>query len=239
MKEEIKLRVLTPSEQKYTYKQSTQLSGQTGCIGYLRGDFDSSGDGFFTKWFDSRREWKTDGFDKILDEVINGLREENGLLHGRPEMERFVKDYPESVFKSTDCAEYGFRVDVEDHAFLFRCNPTQGDSNFYCYCYIKEWLDGHMHTAEQGISFVDIHSKELFRIPDGGRVVITRANGEKQEFVCRFIDVCHMEIGNGWNNLFHIDEFAERMAEIGSTYKPKDSMEPPARKAPKRNDYER
>lgn len=36
------LRPLTVPERKYTYAQSSQLQGQTGNIGYLRGDFGSS-----------------------------------------------------------------------------------------------------------------------------------------------------------------------------------------------------
>ena len=40
------LRPLTVPERKYTYTQSSQLQGQTGNIGYLRGDFGSSGDQF-------------------------------------------------------------------------------------------------------------------------------------------------------------------------------------------------
>ena len=35
----MKIRPLHTDEQKYTYKQSTQIEGQTGSIGYLRGDF--------------------------------------------------------------------------------------------------------------------------------------------------------------------------------------------------------
>lgn len=35
----MEIRALTPAEQKYTYAQSMQLEGQTGSIGYLRGDF--------------------------------------------------------------------------------------------------------------------------------------------------------------------------------------------------------
>ena len=34
----MEIRPLTQPEQKYTYAQSMQLEGQTGCIGHLRGD---------------------------------------------------------------------------------------------------------------------------------------------------------------------------------------------------------
>ena len=68
------LRPLTVPERKYTYAQSSQLQGQTGNIGYLRGDFGSSGDQFYTTWFDTRPQWKSDEFKRDLDDVINALR---------------------------------------------------------------------------------------------------------------------------------------------------------------------
>lgn len=41
----MKIRPLTETERQYTYTQSMQIQGQTGCIGHLRGDFDKSGNG--------------------------------------------------------------------------------------------------------------------------------------------------------------------------------------------------
>ena len=71
----MEVRALTQPEQKYTYSQSTQIAGQTGCIGHLRGDFDSSGNGFYTTWDDHWDKWKTDEFKAELDEVIRTLEE--------------------------------------------------------------------------------------------------------------------------------------------------------------------
>ena len=68
-----------------------QLEGQTSNIGHLRGDFASSGYGFYTTWFDTRPQWKTDEFKKELDKVINSLREDKGLLHNRYDMSAFAK----------------------------------------------------------------------------------------------------------------------------------------------------
>lgn len=66
----MEIRALTPAEQKYTYAQSMQLEGQTANIGHLRGDFDSSGYGFYTTWTDTRTQWKTDEFKAEFDEVM-------------------------------------------------------------------------------------------------------------------------------------------------------------------------
>ena len=80
----MKIRSLYMDEQKYTYAQSTQIEGQTGCIGHLRGDFGSGGNEFFTSWFDHRRDLKTDQFKNELDEVINALRSEEYASTLRP-----------------------------------------------------------------------------------------------------------------------------------------------------------
>ena len=105
----------------------------------------------------------------------------------------------------------------------------------YCYCYVKEWLNQHMEKAEQGIRFIDTQYKELFRIPDGGKIMVTTAWGEKREYTCRFIDEYHTEVGN---NLYHIGEFAEFLHKNGAACDPI-SKEPQATKAPKHKDYER
>lgn len=100
---------------------------------------------------------------------------------------------------------------------------------------MKEWLDKHIQKAEQGIRFIDPQYKEMFRIPDGGKVIVTTSWGEKREYPCRFIDEYHTEVGS---NLYHICEFAERMQKNGATYKPKSAEQTP-QKTPKHKDLER
>ena len=38
---ELTITSMTPADRLYAYNQSSQLEGQTGCIGHLRGDFGS------------------------------------------------------------------------------------------------------------------------------------------------------------------------------------------------------
>lgn len=61
------------AEDKYTFRQSTQISMQTGLIGHLRADMDTDDNGFFSSWFDFREELKTDEFKAELDEVQDGV----------------------------------------------------------------------------------------------------------------------------------------------------------------------
>lgn len=215
---ELKIRPLKEEERKYTYAQSMQLDGQTGNIGYLRGDFGSSGKQFFSTWTDCWKRYRTDSFGAELDGVINALRSpEYGLLESRAAMTDYVREHPDSLFGTDRGAVSGFRVDTGEHAYLIRCNPVQVDYNFYCYCYVSEHLDRHMANARKGIRFIDPHYKELFRIPDGGKIMITTPDEEKRERGCRFVDECHTEVGN---NLYHICEFAEVMQRCGNSYEP-------------------
>ena len=209
---------LTEAECKYTYAQSTQIEGQTGCIGHLRGDFGSGGNEFFTSWFDHRRDLKTDQFKNELDEVINALRsEEYGPLKSRTDMSQYAKSRPDSAFEGSYTTEYGFRADTEKYAFLIRCNPTRGDYNFYCYCYVREWLDRHMEKASRGIRFITPDYKEKFIIPDGDKIRIALSDGEQLDRTCRYINENYLEVGS---NLYHICEFAERMEQNGNTVIP-------------------
>lgn len=67
------------------------------------------------------------------------------------------------------------------------------------------------------IRFIDSHYKDLFRLPDGGSIRITYADGESAVRKCTYIDEYHTMIGN---NVFHICQFAELMERNGSTYQP-------------------
>ena len=70
---EYEKRAMIEAEDKYTFRQSTQISMQTGLIGHLRADMDTDGNGFFSSWFAFREELKTDEFKAEFDEVQDGV----------------------------------------------------------------------------------------------------------------------------------------------------------------------
>ena len=209
---ELKITSMTPADRLYAYNQSSQLEGQTGCIGHLRGDF-GAGKEFYTSWFDHRREYKTDEFKAEFDEVVNTLREKDGLLCTRGSMTRFCYQNPEAEFEGNYCAEYGFKVQTPQHTYMLRCNPNYGDYNFYLYAYVARFLEHHMEKAKQGIRFITPGYKELFRIPDGDHIRILCSDGSHMDRGCRFIDEYHVEIGN---DIYHICQFAEIMERSGN-----------------------
>ena len=205
-------RALLEAEDKYTFNQSQQISGQTGLIGYLRADMDTDGNGFFSTWNDYRKDLKTQEFKDEFDEIINSLREEGDILHNRRELAHYCYSTPQSKMSMAEDS-YGVRVDSEKYAYLFRLNPNKGEYNLYCFCYIKDWLNRHIKDAEKGIRFITPDYKELFRINDGESIRIKTRGFSDRDEICRYIDAYHLEVGN---NIFHICELAERMEMNGS-----------------------
>lgn len=210
------MRALTEKEDKYTFSNSMQISMQCGLIGHLRADMDSDGNGFFSSWEDYRKELKTDEFKDEFDKVINSLREEGDILYNRKSLAKYCYSSPQAKMNNEQ-DYYGVRVDTEKYAYLCRLNPNKGEYNLYCYCYIKNWLDKHIRSAEKGIRFITPEYKEKFRISDGEKIRITFSDGEVKDRVCRYIDDSHVEVGD---DLYHICEFAERMEQCGATFIP-------------------
>lgn len=213
---DLDMRALTEKEDKYTFSNSMQISMQCGLIGHLRADMDSDGNGFFSSWEDFRKELKTDEFKDEFDKVINSLREEGDILYNRKSLAKYCYSSPQAKMNNEQ-DYYGVRVDTQKYAYLCRLNPNKGEYNLYCYCYIKDWLDKHIRSAEKGIRFITPEYKEKFRISDGEKIRITFSDGEVKDRVCRYIDDSHMEVGD---DLYHICEFAERMEQCGATFIP-------------------
>ena len=213
---DLDMRALTEKEDKYTFSNSMQISMQCGLIGHLRADMDSDGNGFFSSWEDYRKELKTNEFKDEFDKVINSLREEGDILYNRKSLAKYCYSSPQAKMNNEQ-DYYGVRIDTEKYAYLCRLNPNKGEYNLYCYCYIKDWLDKHIRSAEKGIRFITPEYKEKFRISDGEKIRITFSDGEVKDRVCRYIDDNHVEVGD---DLYHICEFAERMEQCGATFIP-------------------
>lgn len=229
---DFEFRPATKAERMYTYSQSQQISMQTGCIGHLRADMDTNGEGFFSSWDDFRTDLKTQEFKDEFDGVINALREKGGILSNRTALMKYCYSTPESAFGND--REFGARADTEAYSYLMRLNPHRGEYNLYCYCYRRDWLDQHLEQAERGIRFIDSHYNEKFRIQDGGTVRVQCSDGTRFDEPCRYIDDYHVEVGR---TLYHICEFAERMEQCGNTVEPLEGLIPsPERKVQNRGD---
>lgn len=213
----MEIRELKNNEDLYIYKNSMQISQQTGLIGHLRGDFGNNGNEFWTTWWDFRKDRKTEEFKSELDAVINILRKDDNILFNLDSMKAFCRDKRLRINPYGDNRSYGIRVDTEMYAYLIKLTPYPDDYNFYCYCYIKDYLDSHIEKASGGIRFIDSCYNDKFILPDGGKIKLVYSDSREQEKMCRYIDSCHLEVGS---ELYHICEFAERTERAGITIVP-------------------
>lgn len=70
---------------------------------------------------------------------------------------------------------------------------------------------------EKQIRFVDSSYNELFRIPDGGQIVITYENGDRLLSTCKYVDDYHTEIDG---RCYHLIQWAQFMEQNGRSYVP-------------------
>ena len=218
---ELTFQAATPAERLYTEGQSTQIAGQTGYIGHLRADMGADGKGFFQTWRCHRGDMDTEEFHQELESVLNALvgdGQYGGFLKSRDAMRDFCQEHPESGFN--EGFDFGFRADTAQYSYLIRLNPYSDEKNLSVCCYRRNSLDRHMKQAEKGIRFITPHYEEKFRIADGDMVRIKCWDGRELDHVCRYIDDYHVEIGKGWDNLFHICQFAEMMERNGNSVIP-------------------
>lgn len=210
---------LVEAEEKYLFAQSNEVSMKTGLLGHLRADFGSSGQLFYSTWFDFRSDLKTQEFKDEFDEIINSLREKGDFLHSINDMVRYCYENPDMKLNERYREnEYGVRIDTDQYSYLMRLNPRQGDYNLYCYCYKRGWLNLFLKNASKGIRFIDSRYRELFRIADGEYIVVHSPVSGDSEYMCRYIDDSHVEVGD---NIYHICEFAEFLERNGATCEPK------------------
>ncbi len=218
---ELTFQTATPAERLYTASQSMQLKGQTGCVGHLRAGTGMDAQGFLKTWQSHRQDFNTEEFQQELEIVLNALVDDmqyGGFLKSRDTMADFCQEHPESGFN--DGFAFGFRADTAQYSYLIQLNPYKDEENLSLYCYRRDWLDSHMKQAEKGIRFITPHYEEKFRIADGDMVRIRCPDGRELDRVCRYIDEYHVEVGKGWDNLYHICQFAEIMERNGNSVIP-------------------
>lgn len=87
----------------------------------------------------------------------------------------------------------------------------------YYYCSEEGNMTGERVITENKIRFIDSNYNELFKINDGGEILITLANGKKIERQCFYLDETHFKIGG---EIYHICQFAEIMEHNGNKREP-------------------
>lgn len=209
----MEIRALTLAERLYTDSLNAELKEKTGWCGMLVERFHADGPAYSSTWNDILTQDKSQGFKTVFENFRRTMHKDGGLLHDKPSMTLFLKNIPAASFGRNKRYTYGFRTDVGEYAVLTRCAVEKDKAEVCCTFYVRELLDRHMEHAEQGISFIDTTDKELFRLPDGGEIIV-----HGQRFPCRFLDETHLEIDH---ETFSLRDFAQYMEERGVPYEPR------------------
>ena len=127
----------------WLYSGDSEQDLERGCVGHLRGDFGNSGAEFWTSWFDHRPDLKRTVFHDELQNVVNGLRKEGGLLRNFAAMSRGCRE-------GLPCDDsFGFKAESPHYTYCLRCIPRRGDYNFYLYAYDKDFQ--REHALQKGL----------------------------------------------------------------------------------------
>lgn len=140
------IRLMKPEEYNFAYTQKQEIMDDSACIGHLRVDLDSNGQGFYTTWDDHRPELNSPEFKQEFDEVISALREQEisgCFLKDRDSLKKFCNQFPEAKM-TEDGREYGFRLDTDNYSYMMRLNPNRGEYAAYIYAYERDLLDFYL-----------------------------------------------------------------------------------------------
>jgi hypothetical protein len=132
---------LTPTQDHGSlfFRLEGEAPERHGAIGYMRADYGMDGFGFHIKWFDIQPHLKTRGFRSELDSVVNTLRTDGQEtpIANRRTLETFCSGNPGKDFADRGS---GYLVRTDYFSYYFRCQPSPGDYDIYCFAYDNSYL---------------------------------------------------------------------------------------------------
>lgn len=209
--------VSAPELYLYMYNNCNDICGRAGYAGLTRVNFDEEQIVIrdFPSYFVKRDDIELNQYMKWLIKALSSDEDCGKMLSSPKAMKAYCEKHPEAEIDEHG-NEYGFMTENEKYTFLIRAVCTER-CELFIYIYDKALFAAHIKNASKGIRFIDSGYKDLFVIPDGGKIVVKGALNYEKTFVCRFIDPYHTEIGSG---IYHICQFAEIMERNGATYCP-------------------
>ncbi len=135
------------NEIPFVFSQNDQTDSRSGCIGHLQGGFGADRE-FYADWINHQTQFKTHEFGVEFNKVIHALRAKDGfgLLADRRRMDEFCTRHPETTLGTGYGAAYGVKLKTVSRTYLLRCDPRQGDTNFWLYAYETPLLE---HCVER------------------------------------------------------------------------------------------
>jgi len=203
-------------EKELVYRSSDK--SDRGCVGWLRIDFGSSGESFYSTWNDESMAYKTPEFRSELDEVINHfrLRSETPLLKNRASMSEVCRTTKSLELTGGWTDMYMFKVQTDKHTYFMRCSPAKGDYNAYVYCYDTEKLQQYKDVKFIENTYGDISDDKFFKTDSGFLEIYYNPDASSGGQLV-MVSYTENDIKDAAKHSRKQDEFFERLSGNGRT----------------------
>jgi hypothetical protein len=137
---------LLPAEAEETglfFRSEGETAERRGAIGYMRADFGRSGKEFYSAWFDNEAHLKSYAFKREFGEIVDSLRDDGKKppLSSRDNLKAFCRANPGCDVSGRGD---GYKVATLDFSYCFRCLPSRGDYDIYCFAYDNRYLPAEL-----------------------------------------------------------------------------------------------
>ena len=203
MKQTLTIRPCTAMEADYAFSQPAPIRMFSGGMGYIRGDFDTNGNAFFTRSFLTEEGFTTPVLTPevtdAINETINALRlnPETGMpLRDRVSMKRYQRSHPgyDLGQGAPDYKDTAIRIDNSKNlTIILRLKPRTGDYDFYAHCFNTRALDRMIEGRTRGIYLkTPATEKHLVHLNDGDSLRIVSKKGDiEEEIMPVYLDKDH------------------------------------------------
>jgi len=160
-------------EERYLfYRLGGEVAERHGAIGYLRADFGSSGNEFYSSWFDIQKHLKSQIFKDELDGIINFLRDDGDepVFASRLNLQELCLEYPEVN---------RFRIRTQDYSYYFRFEPGPKNYDIYCFVYDNSYLFPELAGMHE-------LPDECYSLRPSDSKIIILKRGESGCYVCEY-----------------------------------------------------
>ena len=132
-----------PSEEEMILGFVTSDIGRRGCIGWMMGGFDLSGD-MFTIWINESGEYKTEVFEDECYSVMQYL--DASIMNSEFRLRKFCEICKEGQIGGGGLDRtYLFKIATHGYTYFIRAEVSRNECRFYIFCYVnvvmKEYLD--------------------------------------------------------------------------------------------------
>lgn len=213
------MRPTTSDERMYLYPQFREMLDGCGGIGYMVGEFDAYRPNFKPAWRELDGQMESPQFHKDLRFVVSALRKRTHygrVLASRDEMMAYCKAHPDSKLPAPAIDQYGFRLDTGVYTYLLRCYIMDASYAFRIHAFRSVQFNEHLQNAGGGIVFAGNDDVELFRLKDGGEIIVS-GGGDEKYYRCRYVTRTRVAIED---DIFNLRAYVQAKLSSGKTIVP-------------------